>query len=306
MKIDGRQIASDIKYGLKQQIIPLRKKHLIPHLAVILIGNDPNSLAYIRQKQKVGRRIKAKVSLFHFQSFIDIPNRPVERTISKQKLFDLIDRLNNNPLVHGIIIQRPMPIDIDKNTLDSLVVPGKDVDGFHPKSPFIPPVAQAVLKILEWAHQDIDNHECHNYHATVRGSCAKKLEIYLKWLKKQSITIIGRGETAGKPIAKTFDKFGVSYFVAHSKTHDMGKLCLSSNIIITCVGRPNIVRLDMITNKTILIGVGLHSWRGRLYPDYDQVRMAKKASYYTTVPGGVGPVNVAYLYANLLKAVTLG
>ncbi|MBM3283614.1 bifunctional methylenetetrahydrofolate dehydrogenase/methenyltetrahydrofolate cyclohydrolase, partial [Candidatus Gottesmanbacteria bacterium] len=71
MKIDGRQIASDIKYGLKQQIIPLRKKHLIPHLAVILIGNDPNSLAYIRQKQKVGRRIKAKVSLFHFQSFID-------------------------------------------------------------------------------------------------------------------------------------------------------------------------------------------------------------------------------------------
>lgn len=267
MKIDGRSIADKIRKKLKRQVIDLQSKDIIPQLAVVLIGNNPSSIIYVRQKQKVGEEIGVKVSIF------------------KKDFIDLINKLNNDKLVHGVIIQRPIPIDMGKEELDRLVLPEKDVDGFHPESPFTPPVASAVIKILEWVKKD-------------KGISG----IFMDWLKKQKILIIGRGETAGKPIIRTLTKLEIKFKGAHSQITNLRELCLEANIIISCVGKGNIVRHYMLKRNTVLIGVGLHPENEKLKPDYNQEEIANLIDYYTPVPGGVGPVNVACLFENLLLA----
>ncbi len=291
MRIDGKHIAAEIKSKLKVQVEDLKSKGIFPHLFVILIGDDLASVTYVGQKQKVADEIGVKLSVIRKQ-----------RTKNKEQIINIVKKLNYDPLVHGIIIQRPLPLDIDKEELDKLVVPEKDVDGFHPNSPFTPPVASAVLKIIEWVQT--------NSHPELVSGSTKMLKrvqhdklTFTNWLKKQKILVIGRGETAGKPFAETLQKIGVPFKVAHSKTTNIKELCLVSNIIISCVGSPNIVRHNMISSKTVLIGVGLHSENGKLQTDYNQKDLAGIASYYTPVPGGVGPVNVACLFENLLKSV---
>lgn len=305
MRIDGKLIASQIKSGLKKKIERLQEINIIPHLAVILIGDDPSSQTYVRQKQKIGEELGVKVSLFLLDQF-------KTRSDLARELKNLLKKLNLDPLVHGIIIQRPLPIDISKEELDSLVVPSKDVDGFHPHSPFTPPIASAVIKILEWVYKSGKNTSVlPEAPKTPQGWQAESHDSpgveeiskdFINWLKTNEILIIGRGETAGKPIAETLQKMGIKITVAHSKTANFKKLCLESNIIISCVGKPNVVRQDMVTSNTFLIGVGLHQENGKLLTDYDQEEIADKVAYWTPVPGGVGPVNVACLFDNLIVA----
>lgn len=275
MKIDGKQIASQIKEELKTKVVALRRKKILPHLAVILVGTDPNSIIYIRRKQKLGEEIGVKVTVYR-----------KDARKEKEELISLVKKLNKDKTVHGIIIQRPVPIAMDKEELDKIVTWEKDVDGFHPKSPFTPPVALAVIKLLEWVYAAANNNPNN----------------FLPWLNKQKILIIGRGETAGKPIAKTFAKMKITFSVGHSQTNNLKELCLKSNIVISCVGKPNILRHTMINKKSTVIGVGLHTENGKLATDYNQEEIGAKAAYWTPIPGGVGPVNVACLFENLLKA----
>lgn len=287
MKIDGKLISSEIKERLKKDVISLRQKGILPHLTVILIGNDPASLVYVNQKQKVAEEIGVKFSLFKEVG----PRRP-----SGSDLIEKVNKLNSKKSVHGIIIQRPVPIDIEKDELDQMVVPAKDVDGFHPQSPFYPPVALAVLKILEWVEKDC----CNNPNSPLKQNYCQPFN---SWLKEKKILIIGRGETAGRPIAETLKKKEAAFTVANSQTTNLKDLCLNSDIIISCVGKSNIVRHDMITNRTVLIGVGLHPEKGKLYTDYNQEEIESRTAYFTPVPGGVGPVNVACLFENLVRTV---
>ncbi len=285
MRIDGKSIALEIKKELKIHVEKLQNKNIFPHLFVILIGDDPASVTYVGQKQKVAGEIGVKLSLCKEVGPLD-----------RLELITKVSKLNRDSSVHGIIIQKPVPLDIEKEELDKLVTVKKDVDGFHPDSPFMPPVASAVLKIIEWVSKDC----CSNMESPLKQNYCQP---FYEWLKEKRILIIGRGETAGKPIAETLQKIGVPFKVAHSKTTNINELCLVSNIIISCVGRPNVVRHNMISSKTVLIGVGLHSENGKLQTDYNQEEIAGIASYYTPVPGGVGPVNVACLFENLLKSV---
>ncbi len=307
MLIDGKIIASQIKSELKEKISSLKLKNIIPQLAVILVGNDPGSEAYVRQKEKVGEEIGAMVSVYRFAiSESDKDTSGVARRDSpdgggiKKELIDLVNKLNADKSVHGIIIQRPVPIDISKEELDLLVIPKKDVDGFHPDSSFTPPIASAVSKILEWVYKSAEDTPGESLRAT--PGVEEFSKDFINWLRKQKILVIGRGETAGKPIAETLQKMKIKITIAHSKTNNLEKLCLSSNIIISCVGRANIVRHDMVLPTTLLIGVGLHQENGKLATDYDQEDIANKVAYFTPVPGGVGPVNVACLFENLIIA----
>ena len=284
MKIDGRQIATLITDQLKIHVTRL-KKNINPHLAVILVGDDLSSIAYINQKKRIAAEIGAQITVYHLPA-----------TTQTGELRKLTFNLNLDLLVHGVIIQRPVPLDISKDQLDSMVTPDKDVDGFHPQTQFTPPIAAAVLKILEWGSYDV----CNNPESPLKQNFC---ETFPSWLQKQKILVIGRGETAGKPIAYTLTKMGVAFEVAHSKTTNLEELCLVANIIISCVGKRNILRHSMVSNKTILIGVGLHTENGKLKTDYDQEEIASKVAYYTPVPGGVGPVNVACLFENLLEGI---
>lgn len=266
MKIDGKQIANSLFDHQKKIVEKLSRFHSIPRLSVILIGNDPSSQTYIRQKKLYGASLGIRV---------DVQTFPVVTPILE--FYAYIESLNVNPDIAGVIIQRPLPFPIPKDKLDSLVVAEKDVDGFHPQTKFIPPVAMTVLKILE--------------------------EIQMDPFSKK-ILIIGRGESGGGPIAQTLAKMHIPCTVAHSKTENIEKICRGSDIIISCVGKPNIVRRDMVSNRTILLGVGLHAEHGKLKPDYDEEEIKDVVKYYTPVPGGVGPVNVACLFENVLKAAS--
>lgn len=297
MKIEGKFIASQIKVNLKKQVFNLKNKNIIPHLAVILIGNDPSSHTYVRQKQKVGEDIGIKITLAYKQ-----------QTITKEELYETVNTFNKDKNIHGIIIQRPVASDITKEELDLMVDPYKDVDGFHPNSKFTPPIACAVIKILEWIFKNAkltSEEGSPSSHGRNFSEMEEFNKDFINWLKKQEILVIGRGETAGKPIVEVLQKMRIKPEIAHSKTTNLKELCLRSDIIITCVGKSNVVRHQMLSKKTILIGVGLHQEYGKLQTDYNQEEISQKIVYYTPVPGGVGPVNVACLFENLLQAVKL-
>lgn len=278
MKIDGRLIAEHLKEKLHSSISQLPSS---PHLAVVLAGKDPSSLSYVGQKVKVGKEIGAQVVIF-----------PFPENVLAHKVFTLIEKLNTDSTITGIIIQRPLPIDVDREKLNKAVTASKDVDGFHPDSKFTPPVACAIIKILQWVY--------HN--ETMKPPAS---EHFYPWLSHKKILVIGRGETAGRPIVNYLIKNNFHVTIAHSKTENSDQLCLQSDIIISCVGRSHIVRPRMVTMKTTLIGVGMHPENDTFVADYNQEEIATKVAYYTPVPGGVGPVNVACLFENLVKASQL-
>lgn len=246
MKIEGKTIAENILHDLAQKIKTLG---VTPTLAVILIGDNPASVAYIKQKQKAADRIGAKVIL-------------------SSELSD-VTKFNDDPSVHGVIIQRPLP---NKNIPEVKLT--KDVDGFEKNSPFTPPVVLAVQALLTSTGVDV---------------------------AKKRMVVIGRGETAGKPIAHYFK----GAYVVHSHTPNPKEIIRQGDIIVSCVGKKRVVAKDLVKSGAILIGVGI--WRdseGKLRGDYNEDEMKEIASYYTPTPGGVGPVNVACLMENLVKALT--
>lgn len=245
MRIDGKAIADGI-------LTDLASKQVNATLAVILIGDNPASLAYIKQKQKAAEKIGARVV--------------VSNTIADLPTF------NGNPNITGIIVQRPVPEGVGEYhvTLE------KDVDGFEPNSPFDVPVAMAAWKCIEsTAH------------------------------KPKQFVVIGRGETAGAPIARYLGKQECATSVIHSKTPNPEELMKQADCIISCVGKERVVTADAVKLGAILVGVGL--WRdeaGKLRGDYDEADIENIASFYTPTPGGVGPVNVACLMQNLVKAAS--
>lgn len=307
MKIDGKALADNILNRLSADVTSLKNTGITPTMAVILVGDDPGSLVYIRQKQKAAERIGAHV-IFDHQ-----PN-----TITADTLKRLVDKYNADPSVHGLIIQRPVPSTLgDVTAIINSIRPQKDVDGFVPDSPFDVPVAAAVGELLK------------SY--TRQTSGIKNDGQFDSWLKKQKVIVIGRGSTAGKPIAEYFNRlFATSADVAtkstdfatypkerrdnehcttsviSSKTADPEQIMKSGDIIISCVGKERVVQGDAIKPGAILIGVGL--WRGadgKLKGDYDESEIASIAAAYTPTPGGVGPVNVACLMQNLVKACNM-
>ena len=284
MKLDGKLLAQSLLDNLKEKVAGLQKKGVTPTLAVILVGDDPASLAYIKQKQKAAEYIGARVIFDH---------QPPALTAGG--LYNLITKYNKDTAVHGLIIQRPIPkeVGIVNDTLDD-VQPSKDVDGFLPGSAFDVPVAAAVGEILKSVFSE---------QKTVSRKTQNFEKDFLVWLQQQHIVVIGRGETAGKPIFNYFQKQHATIAQIHSQTSDPASSMKKADIIISCVGREGIVARESVKSGAILISVGI--WRdteGKLRGDYEETDIADVAGWYTPTPGGVGPVNVACLMQNLLKA----
>lgn len=280
MKIDGKQIAQKILDDLKKRAGRLKEKNVIPHLHIITLTIDSASQAYVSQKKLKGREIGAKITVENLD-----PETKTEKLLSK------IEKLNNDPSVHGIIIQRPIPQHIDEGLIANSINPKKDVDGLHPQSKFSPPIAQAVLKILEKIFTRI------LLVSLVQGVS------FTKWLKSKKIAVIGRGITAGGPIIKTFKKVRITSDVITSKTENREEILKNSDIIICAVGKPNTVKGEELKKGSILIGVGMFKGEdGKFHSDYQEEDIKDIASFYTPTPGGVGPVNVAMLLSNLIKS----
>ena len=270
MRIDGKQIAAEILSDLKVRVEKLKEKNIIPHLYIILLSNDASSASYVNQKIKRGEEIGVKITLDRQN-----PN------ISTEELVEKIHKLNIDKNVHGIIVQRPMPKHLNEFEIEEAVKPTKDVDGFNSKTKFATPVAAAVLNVLKAIHN----------------------ENFDKWLGLQKITVVGKGITAGGPIIRLLQKKGIEPSIISSKTTNRSEILNASDIVISAVGKPNVVSSDEVKNNAIVIGVGMHMEDdGKFKGDFNEEEISKIASFYSPTPGGIGPLNVTMLLSNLVTA----
>ncbi len=307
VKIDGKEIAEKMYDALRKRVGEFQKKGIVPHLMVILVGGDPASVAYVGQKQKHGEAIGAKVTVLRY-----------DETVTTEALEAKIKELNTDPSVHAILLQRPVPPHIDIDKLELLTDAQKDIDGFHPDSPFTLPLPLAVVKILEEIYKmkyearnpkletNPNNQNTKRFEHSdfdIVSNFDIRISKFSSWLKSQKIIIIGKGPTGGKPVLEYLKKLGIAPEVIDSKTPQPETIIKQADIIICAVGRDNVVKPEMIKPGVILISVGLFRGNdGKLHGDYDEEKIKDIASFYTPTPGGVGPVNVAMLLENLLVA----
>ena len=297
MKLDGKNLAARIYESLGQRVRKLQRKGITPHLAVLLVGNDPASEAYVHQKKKRGEQLGCIVDVIG-----------LTESTSERELVVRLGQLSRDPKVHGIIVQRPLPKHINEQVVDEAVVPDKDVDGFHPESPFREPIALAVDGVLKEALKKIAEQPHHPDQISLNITDYANIDHYIlseykAWVQQKKVVVIGKGKTGGQPIIEYFQTLNVAPEIIDSRTPDPKEILRNADIIVTTVGKSHILKPDMIKKGVILIAIGMHKGEdGKLHADFDEEEMEGTAGFYTPVPGGVGPVNVAMLLSNLTDA----
>lgn len=277
MLLDGRTVANYILAQLIVRVDALAEEGIMPHLAVIQVGENPETTSYVAQKEKKAKEIGAIVSVYKHPE-----------NISQEKLQETIDFLQKNTDIHGIILQLPIPKNLNEPELINSIDPNKDVDGFTSNSPFIVPLAQAIMKLLE---------------VPMMKETATTGDSFNQWLQSKNIVVMGKGPTGGKPIIDELDKRGAEPHVIDSQTSHPSLITKSADIIITAVGKPEVLTKDMIKKDAILLNVGMsRGMSGKFVGDYSEDYVKDVAGWYTPTPGGVGPVNVACLLENLVTA----
>lgn len=282
MRLSGKDIAEKIYRGLQSRVGELQKKNITPHLVVLLIGENPASIAYVKQKKQQGEAIGCKVTVINYAE-----------TVTTEELEKKVQELNDDATVHGILIQRPLPEQIDIANLELLTKPEKDVDGFHPESPYTFPIPLAVMHILEEVYKNIVHSEQN----------VLNTNNFIDWITTQKIVVLGKGPTGGQPVINYLQKLNLHPQMIDSKTQNREELLQQADIIISAVGKEEVLKPEELKPDVILIGVGiLRGADGKLHGDYNEGAIEQIASFYTPTPGGVGPVNVAMLFDNVLTA----
>ena len=267
MRIDGGKIAQEIRDELKSEIEELSKKGITPKIAIITLGPENSWETYVRQKIKVARELGIKAVLINLEE------------ADEEKLIRIVKQIDSDSNYHGIIIQRPIPSNFNRERVVNSISLEKDVDGFISDSKFEVPVWRAVKRILHESR--IMNQE--------------------SW-KELKFAVVGKGETAGAPVIHSLKQLGIEPQVMDSKTENSDQILKSADIIISCVGKSNIIKVEQIKKGAILIGVGIRGEDGTVKGDYNEEEIESIAVAYTPTPGGVGPVNLSYLFSNLIEA----
>lgn len=274
MIIDGKQIAQQLKEELRGQVTVLTGKYgRKPCLDVIIVGQNPASMSYVKSK------IKATEYCGFDGELIQLPD-----TTSQEELLRVIAERNGKDDVDGILVQLPLPKHIDEQTVIEAIAPGKDVDGFHPSNvaglwlnqpAIVPCTPLGIIALLEQTHVDLGGR-----HAVV----------------------VGRSNIVGKPIAKLLLDKNCTVTIAHSRTKDLAAICRKADILIVAVGRPRMITADMVKQGAIVIDVGINRLEdGRLVGDVDFESVAPIAGAITPVPGGVGPMTITMLMRNTIE-----
>ncbi len=269
MKISGKEIAQELRAELKKKIDELKTRGVTPKIAIITLGAEDSWQTYVAQKVKVADELGIKAVVLNLED------------ADQEKLLKVIEEINLDPAYHGIIVQRPMPAMIDRTTIVNSISNDKDVDGFREDSKFEVPVWLAVGKLLSYALKELNKNSD---------------------LGSYSITVLGKGETAGGPIRRALLSLNAHVKLVDSKTADPDQIIRNSDIVISCVGKSGVVNSLNLKPGAILIGVGTHGEDGKLRGDYDQNEIEQIAAAFTPTPGGVGPVNLTYLFSNLVQA----
>lgn len=272
--ISGKETAAKIRERLRAQIDQLRQKGYQPGLAVVIVGDDPASQVYVRNKEKACKEVGIAAQTFAL---------PKETT--QQELMALIDTLNARSDVHGILVQLPLPRHLDEHQVINAILPEKDVDAFHPVNvgkimigdfDYVPCTPAGVMALLEEAQIDVSG--------------------------KRAV-VIGRSNIVGKPQAMLLLHKNATVTICHSKTQHLEEITRQADIIVVAIGKAHFLRGDMVKDGVVVIDVGMNRLEnGKLAGDVDIDTVAPKASYITPVPGGVGPMTITMLLQNTVTA----
>ena len=272
--ISGKETAAKIRERLRAQIDQLRQKGYPPGLAVVIVGDDPASQVYVRNKEKACKEVGIAAQTFAL---------PKETT--QQELMALIDTLNARSDVHGILVQLPLPRHLDEHQVINAILPEKDVDAFHPVNvgkimigdfDYVPCTPAGVMALLEEAQIDVSG--------------------------KRAV-VIGRSNIVGKPQAMLLLHKNATVTICHSKTQHLEEITRQADIIVVAIGKAHFLRGDMVKDGVVVIDVGMNRLEnGKLAGDVDFDTVAPKASYITPVPGGVGPMTITMLLQNTVMA----
>ena len=272
--IDGKELAQEIRNDLKIKCSELKEKGIKPKLAVILVGDDKASQIYIRNKSKACQEVG-----------IDFEEYLLKKDTTQKKLLDLIETLNNNPNIHGILLQSPLPGHLDINEAFKKIDYRKDVDGFNPIN-----VGKLAL-----------GQDC--FVSCTPYGIVKMIEEYNIQTEGKKAVIIGRSNIVGKPLIQCLLSKNATVTICHSKTKEIEKITKDADIIVTAMGKPKFLKADMVKEGATVIDVGINRMEnGKITGDVDFEEVSKKTSYITPVPGGVGPMTIAMLMNNIVKA----
>ncbi len=276
--INGKEVSQRVRESVRAETEAFKAETgITPGLAVILVGDDPASKIYVGNKKKAC----AEVGFNSFEHIL-----PAETT--EAELLELIEKLNADPAVHGILCQLPLPRHIDERAVINAISPKKDVDAFHPQNvgrimigsyDFLPCTPAGVMELIHSAGISVNGKNC---------------------------TVVGRSNIVGKPMAMLLLHENGTVTVCHSRTKDLKAACLNADILVAAVGKAKLITADMVKEGAAVIDVGMNrDENGKLCGDVDFENVKEKASYITPVPGGVGPMTIAMLMRNTLTAAKL-
>ncbi|MBW8034615.1 MAG: bifunctional methylenetetrahydrofolate dehydrogenase/methenyltetrahydrofolate cyclohydrolase FolD [Planctomycetes bacterium] len=282
--IDGKQVAADMRAELKDKVAKLKEEGIVPGLAVVLVGDDPASRSYVTAKERACEEL----------GIFSDDNRLAEDT-SQEDLMALVDKLNNDAKINGILVQLPLPKHLNESEVLLAIDPNKDVDGFHPinvgkmvvgEDAFLPCTPHGIIHLLKRSGVELSGAE---------------------------VVVVGRSNIVGKPIANMLiqknDMGNATVTVCHTRTKDLASHTKRADIIIAAAGRPNTVTADMVKDGVVVIDVGVNRVEDatkkkgyRLVGDVDFEGVKEKASLITPVPGGVGPMTITMLLYNTVES----
>lgn len=272
--IDGKELAKHIREELKEEVKELKNAEIHPKLAVIMVGDDPASKVYVRNKSRACEDVGIE-----YEEYL----LPAKTT--REELLELIEKLNNDERVHGILVQSPLPEGLDANEAFRTILPKKDVDGFHPVN-----VGKLSL-----------NQDC--FVSCTPYGIIKMLEAYNVPIEGANAVIIGRSNIVGKPLAQCLLNKNATVTICHSKTKNLKEITKKADILIAAIGKSKFVTEDMVKENATVIDVGINrNEEGKLVGDTDFENIKEKVSFITPVPGGVGPMTIAMLMYNVVKA----
>ena len=270
MIIDGKQIAAEIKEEVKTKLAKLDTKLT---LLVIMVGDNPASKVYVENKEKACKKVGMLTKTLLFDS--NIPQR---------RIIDAIKKANEDPQIHGILVQLPLPAHLDEVAIIDAIDPKKDVDG-------LTTVNQG--KLFSGINDGI-------IPATPKGIMHIFDKLFYNLEGKRAV-VIGRSKLVGKPIAQLLLSRNATVTMCHSKTEDLASVCLEADVLVVAIGKPKFISADMIKKDAIVIDVGINRNYGRLDGDVDFENAVSVAGYITPVPGGVGPLTIACLLENVIE-----
>ncbi|MCI8272835.1 MAG: bifunctional methylenetetrahydrofolate dehydrogenase/methenyltetrahydrofolate cyclohydrolase FolD [Clostridia bacterium] len=272
--IDGKELAKKIRQDLKIRCDELRESGKIPKLAVIMVGNDSASKVYVRNKSRACEEIG-----------IEYEEHLLDENIKQEELIQLIEKLNKDKTVSGILLQSPIPKHLDINEAFRTIASEKDVDGFNPVN-----VGKLCL------NQD-------TFVSCTPYGIMRMFEEYNINLEGKKVVIIGRSNIVGKPLIQCCLNKNATVIACHSKTENISKYTEDADVVIVAIGKSKFLTEDMVKDGTVIIDVGINrDSDGKLTGDVDFEKVSQKASYITPVPGGVGPMTIAMLMNNVIKA----